>query len=174
MNTTIVQLDENAFKKIESIMKKLATEHNISNVSSVSISLSQNQGVTQFTKVAEKDKLDSLEDKIINFFKKNPYPEDAKVHQFADKLGIKHDKLESEIYKILCSFICEGKSKEYKGSFDEKELELGVKVEMEHTSNKDIAERIAKDHLSEFGGKYYYTALKMLEDLLKEFTNGKG
>jgi len=124
-------------------------------------------------RVAEKDKLDSLEDKLIDFFKKNPYPPDSKVHEFADKLGIEHDKLETAVYKILCSFICEGKAKDYKGSYDEKELALGIKIEMEHTSNKDIAERIAKDHLSEFDGKYYYSALKIVEDLLKEVSGNK-
>lgn len=45
---------------------------------------------------------------------------------------------------------------------DPDELAMGIKVEMEHTSNKVIAERIALDHLSEI--KDYYTRLKKMEE----------
>jgi len=38
-----------------------------------------------------------------------------------------------------------------------KELEMGIKVEMEHTGNKDIAKEIAIDHLAEYPD--YYTRL---------------
>ena len=49
---------------------------------------------------------------------------------------------------------------------DEKELEMGIKVEMEHTTNKEIAKRIALDHLTEISN--YYTLLKEMEDKAKE------
>jgi hypothetical protein len=42
--------------------------------------------------------------------------------------------------------------------FDEKELAMGIKVEMEHTKNPKIAKEIAKDHLSE--DPHYYSKLK--------------
>lgn len=45
---------------------------------------------------------------------------------------------------------------------DPDELAMGIKVEMEHTSNRAIAERIALDHLSEI--KDYYTRLKKMEE----------
>ncbi len=45
---------------------------------------------------------------------------------------------------------------------DAKELERGIEVEMEHTTNKDIAERIALDHLAEL--KDYYTRLAKMEE----------
>lgn len=51
-------------------------------------------------------------------------------------------------------------------SVDEKELEMGIKVEMEHTTNKEIAKRIALDHLTEISN--YYTLLKEMEDKAKE------
>ena len=38
--------------------------------------------------------------------------------------------------------------------FDPKKLEQGIKVEMEHTSDRKIAEEIAMDHLTE--DKNYY------------------
>lgn len=44
---------------------------------------------------------------------------------------------------------------------DPKQLEMGIKVEMEHTSDLAIAEEIALDHLTE--NPEYYTALKTIE-----------
>lgn len=44
---------------------------------------------------------------------------------------------------------------------DPKELEMGIKIEMEHTDNKDISKRIALDHLAEI--KDYYTRLIKME-----------
>ena len=45
-------------------------------------------------------------------------------------------------------------------------MEMGVKVEMEHTNDKDIAMEIAHDHLFEFPD--YYTALEEMEERLKK------
>lgn len=50
--------------------------------------------------------------------------------------------------------------------FDKKQLARGVKVEMEHTSNKCIAKKISKAHLSEF--KNYYTYLNKMEKQMKK------
>lgn len=44
---------------------------------------------------------------------------------------------------------------------DPKELEMGIKVEMEHTGDKEIAKKIALDHLAEI--KDYYTRLAKME-----------
>jgi len=110
----------------------------------------------------------SIKKKIMECFAKNENPPDAKIHKMAEKLGIEPDKLEEAIYKLLSSFLSQGKSKDYTGEYDPHELSLGIEVEMEHTNDKDIAERIAKDHLSEFGGKYYYTELKKLEKQLED------
>lgn len=45
--------------------------------------------------------------------------------------------------------------------FNQKELKMGIKVEMEHTDNKMIAKEIAKDHLMELDD--YYTQLAKIE-----------
>jgi len=45
--------------------------------------------------------------------------------------------------------------------FDPKELEMGIKVEFEHTDDFSIAKAIAKDHLSEC--KNYYQRLLQME-----------
>jgi len=42
--------------------------------------------------------------------------------------------------------------------FDPKELEMGLAVEMEHTTDKAIALEITKDHLTE--DPHYYSKLK--------------
>jgi len=49
---------------------------------------------------------------------------------------------------------------------DAKELEMGIAVEHEHTTNKDIAKRIALDHLAEI--KDYYTRLAKMEAKAKK------
>jgi hypothetical protein len=46
--------------------------------------------------------------------------------------------------------------------FNAEELAMGIKIEMEHTENEDIAKAIAKDHLNEL--KDYYTRLKKMEE----------
>ena len=45
--------------------------------------------------------------------------------------------------------------------FDPKQLEIGIKHEMEHTKDRGIAKEIAKDHLSE--DPNYYKKLKKIE-----------
>jgi len=54
-----------------------------------------------------------------------------------------------------------------------KELEAGIKIEMEHTKDKNIAIEIAMDHIEEFVD--YYTnkeaGLKASEDKLKKSTS---
>ena len=50
--------------------------------------------------------------------------------------------------------------------FCKKELKLGIKIEMEHTNSKKIAERIAKQHLIEYP-HYYTKGLIPMEKKLK-------
>jgi len=65
-----------------------------------------------------------------------------------------------------------GKSERIKGGladkkkpsdFDKKKLKAGAKVELEHTSDKKIAQEIAMDHLTE--DKDYYKKLKTIEKM---------
>jgi len=53
--------------------------------------------------------------------------------------------------------------------YDPEELKKGIKVEHEHVSNDVIAELIAKHHLSESGGKKYYSWLNWMEELMKKY-----
>jgi hypothetical protein len=59
-----------------------------------------------------------------------------------------------------------GLSDKSKKHFDPKQLEMGQKVEMEHTNNLEIAKEITRDHLIEF--PEYYTALDKMEKELKD------
>jgi len=45
---------------------------------------------------------------------------------------------------------------------DKEQLRMGIKVEYEHTTSKQIATRIALDHLTEIPD--YYTRLKKMEE----------
>lgn len=53
-------------------------------------------------------------------------------------------------------------------SLDPQQLKAGIKVEMEHTDNPDIAREIATDHLTE--DPEYYKKLKIMESKKKRFT----
>ena len=55
-----------------------------------------------------------------------------------------------------------------KTQIDPEQLKMGIKVEMEHTTSKAVAEKIARDHLREFPGKPYYTELLKMEDKLRK------
>ena len=109
----------------------------------------------------EEAKGDNLQEDLVKWFIENPYPEDKKVHAYAESKGIAPDKLETTIYKIISSVLSEGKTKGKDIKHDPKELEIGMKVEMEHTSCPLVARKISLDHLSEIPD--YYTRLKKME-----------
>ena len=114
------------------------------------------------TEGSEKD--DKVFTAIMDFFADNPTPPDDDVHDLAEKLGLEPDDFEAKIYAVLGSILGTGKAKKEKfteKNADKKELEMGIKVEMEHTKNKAIAKRITLDHLAELPD--YYTRLLKME-----------
>ena len=52
---------------------------------------------------------------------------------------------------------------------DSKELSIGKDIEMEHTTDVSISERIALDHIAEIPN--YYTWLVWMENLAKKYSN---
>lgn len=98
---------------------------------------------------------------LIKWFLENPYPDDKKVHAYAEQIGIDEHELEKHIYAIISSVLSEGKSKGKEIKHDSKQLEMGIKVEMEHTSCPTISRKIALDHLAEIPD--YYTRLDKME-----------
>ena len=127
--------------------------------------------IKYLNRLYESDTNDSIHQKIADFFKKFPKPEDEQIHSFADSEGIDKHKFEEIVYELLGSFLGEGKSKNFTGSYDPSQIEMGIKVESEHTSSQFIAERIAKDHLSEFPD--YYTRLAKMEKEAEASKNEK-
>lgn len=116
---------------------------------------------------SEKD--EKIYNAIMDFFADNPSPPDKDIHNLAEKLGIDAHKFEAYIYSILGSILGTGEAKKKKFTekdADKKELEMGIKVEMEHTKNKAVAKRIALDHLAELPD--YYTRLTKMEGEHKE------
>ncbi len=108
----------------------------------------------------------NIQKKIIEFFKNNLSPTDKEIHKLSLNLNMDKHKFEEMIYSFLGSFFGAGLSKNFKGKYNEKELKMGIKVEMEHTTNSLIAEKITKDHLSECSN--YYSFLEKMEKLCKD------
>lgn len=125
--------------------------------------------LNKYMRLIEQEAKQDLRNKIIEFFKENPNPEDEAVHEFAEREGISPPELETQIYALLTEKlqIKIGKHNDMPDSdFDPKELKMGEKIEMEHTDDPNIAKSISKDHLSEC--KIYYTLLNKMEQQCKK------
>lgn len=112
-------------------------------------------------KLHEDSKKINPTDKIIEFFQKNPNPDDDKVHAFAEENNMEPDDLEEQIYKLLTDLINLKGSNIPDNKFNNNQLKMGIEVEKEHTDNPIIAKAISKAHLIEI--KDYYTRLKKME-----------
>lgn len=108
---------------------------------------------------------------IIKWFLANPYPDDDKVHEFAESMGVDPDEFEKHIYSILSSFLSEGLSKGKDVKHDSDELKMGIEVEYEHTTNPMMSRKISMDHLVEIPD--YYTRLKRMEEEADEYWSSK-
>lgn len=114
-----------------------------------------------------------IEERLFDFFSTKQTRKDPSVHNLAESLGVDPDDVEEVVYKLLQSFLSAGKffeSGKKESDFDPKEIEIGIKVEMEHTNNPKIAKRIALDHIVESLPVSYYTKLAAME---KEIENEK-
>lgn len=131
------------------------------------IQLLRKQVEVRLQKELAKD--DSVEKKIVEFFKTTDKVDDTTVHAFADKLGIDTHEFEEKIYTLLSSFLYGGKGKGRKiEEFDPEEVSMGRLVESEHTSNPYIAEKIVVDHLTEQPDYYSFGKKKGVFDELKK------
>jgi len=116
--------------------------------------------IEKHTRLSSESK--DIKKEVIKLFTKNPPKSDKDIHNLANKFNIDPDKLEEVIYSIVASIFNSGKYINYKGpKFDEDQVKKGIKVELEHTSDPDIAERITRDHLSEIPN--YYDLLEDME-----------
>ena len=110
---------------------------------------------------------DDLSLAVSGFLLNNPNPADDAFHKWADEQGLEHPIAEAAAYRLataFCAFLLWGRANKEevtKEDVDETELSMGISVEMEHTYSRDIAERIALDHLAEIPD--YYTRLLAME-----------
>jgi hypothetical protein len=140
----------------------------------------------------EEDSEDTSEDEsddpdikgeVIQFLKDNPDPEDEEFHEWAEENGYNIHEVEDIMYQLATDHVEEGSDEEDQlqgGRADDvpdedlpmEQLLKGIKVEMEHTDDEDLAKEIATDHLEEFDD--YYDALAEMEDDLRKKGQGRG
>jgi predicted nucleic-acid-binding Zn-ribbon protein len=95
-----------------------------------------------------------------------------KLHQNFPKEALVHDVVNLFKVSYASAVNCVKKFADNKGEthpdeeFDKEQLKMGIKVEMEHTDNPELAKKISKDHLLEFPD--YYTRLNAMEEEAKE------
>jgi len=114
---------------------------------------------------------------LIKFLLANPKPADAEMHAWAKERSLDVHEVEAVCYELAAKFIKlmnEGRARE-KGitarDVDPTELKAGIEVELEHTSDREIAKKIALDHLAEskeWEDPKYYAGLDAMEGKLKK------
>jgi len=111
--------------------------------------------------------MDNVEQKIIEFFMSKDKVDDTAIHKLSESLGINPHEFEGKIYGILSSVLRQGRSKgrHLDKGVNVDDLNNAIKVEMEHTSNPEVAKKIVYDHLAEFGMDYYKELFKMEQKL---------
>ena len=110
-------------------------------------------------RTAAKISKQELKDEIIAFLKKNPNPSDDKVHSWAEKKGYDTHRVEAEIYELatrMVKLLTGGRSggKGPGKKIDPSQIRKGIKVEFEHVDDKELARKIAIDHLYEHPDYY--------------------
>jgi len=117
--------------------------------------------------------LSDLEKDLLKFLVGSKSLKLKNIAGFAESNKLTNDDLIETLAKfgkLFAQFALKGeanKTNTTEESVDQDQLKTGIKIEMEHTNNPDIAKRIAVDHLAEI--KDYYTRLvKMEKDAEKE------
>lgn len=107
-------------------------------------------------------------DKLLQFLKDKQTISDEEMHKWAKENGYDVHQVEAACYKlasIFARFWLGGKSREENitaQKVNPEELQMGIKVEYEHTPDEWVAKKIALDHLAEMDD--YYTRLKKMEE----------
>ncbi len=85
---------------------------------------------------------------------------DPAVVKTAAEKAMRGDSTELALLMVNAGNLRESKGKElHPNLIHPGELRMGIRVEMEHTDDIDVAKKIALDHIAE--NPYYYTALKL-------------
>jgi uncharacterized circularly permuted ATP-grasp superfamily protein len=106
-----------------------------------------------------------IQKQIIKFLNQKQHKK-QNIDTIVSKIEIEREKLINSMHELMVAFFSEGKSVNFNGEYDQVQLKKGIEVEMEHTNNPLIAEKIAKDHLSEIPN--YYDYLETMEEQAKQ------
>ena len=98
---------------------------------------------------------------IIGHIKEYPEIDAHELKEFCQEHEITIGDFSGAMYKLLSSFFVAGESSRFPGRYSRAEMVMGIPVEMEHTTCRLIAEKIAMDHLAEIPD--YYTRLAAME-----------
>lgn len=108
---------------------------------------------------------------VLQFLESSKNPTDDEFHDWAESKGLNVHKAEEKAYQLAAK-----QAQDLTGLADKeglkpsdvskKQLEMGKKVEMEHTKDPAVAEQVALDHLAEIPD--YYTRLDEMEASAKK------
>jgi hypothetical protein len=119
-----------------------------------------------------------MDDAVVDFLVSHPFPDDEDIHSFAEEKGYDTEQVEAVAYRLatfFAQFLKDGRANEKnfkREDADSKELQMGIKVEHEHSPNPLVAERISLDHLAENPESPlgYYTGLLLLEKFMESLS----
>lgn len=113
---------------------------------------------------------------IMDFFAQPGQVDDAMFHKFCEQNGFDVHQAEGVAYALAqkcMQLLREGKSQEKQldpNTVDPQQLEWGIMIEQEHTSDPALQKKIALDHLAE--NPQYYSEPYMQEELQREYGQG--
>ena len=108
---------------------------------------------------------ENLKDHVIKLFETEKHVSNMEINTLSIEHGYSIIEINQMIYRLLNSFFYYGNYQDKvrtdaNFSIDKDALRKGIKEEYEHTNDKSLAEKIAKDHLTIT--PEYYTLLKKL------------
>lgn len=105
----------------------------------------------------------TMKSKLLEFISIKKEPREEDFGDFAHRFGYDFEDVVFSLGQLVRELsVGIGKHNNVSDdSFDQVQLVIGEKIELEHTDSKVIARSIAKDHLSEI--KDYYTRLVKME-----------
>jgi hypothetical protein len=107
-----------------------------------------------------------LKVKLLDRFNRDKTVTNKELKDIAKREGKTFEELVEILSEMLQDIVYRRKDVRTK-TVNPKQLQMGIKHEMEHTKNKEIAEIIARDHLVAIPN--YYTLLKEIDDDLTKF-----
>lgn len=115
-------------------------------------SLKKNSFMKSYSDMCKFARNVELQESLMSLLQESPNPDISKINQWVDKENVDLSELTEEAFEMLGDVLGKGKSVERpedQKNYPQDQLDKGIKVEMEHTDNPLISEKITEDHLSE-------------------------